>query len=254
SGRGVVAPYFLGVVGKFTRDGMTVGGVIPGTPAARCGLQQGDLIVKIDNQFVGNQQDFFTLLYNSGGTINLVVRRGTTGRPANVEVDLITWELGALGDFTRDGMVIGLVAPGTPADRYGLQRGDVIVRIDNQTVRSQNEFNTLINNSGGSVTLLVRRGGNGQPARLFVDLMNNQLGAWCEPAQEGMRVTAVGPGTPAAGIGLDRGDTILKVDDQRVRSQNDLIAALRESSGFVTLTVRRGDTGKVVRLDVDLGR
>jgi S1-C subfamily serine protease len=60
--------------------------------------------------------------------------------------------------------------------------------------------------------------------------------------------------TPAGQAGLERGDVILKVDDRRVRSRADLAAALRNSGGFVTLTVRKGQTGQVVKLDTDLAR
>src|SRR5262249_13720657 len=158
-------------------------------------------------------------------SVTLVVRDGRTGRTGKLEADLTNYELGALGEFTRNGLLLATVAPGTPADRFGLRPGDLIVSIDNQPVRSQNDFKALINNSGGTVLLQVRKAPNGLPVKLLVDLMNNPLGAWCEPGAEGMRVTSVGPDTPAARSGVQRGDTILKVDDTRVRSQNDLTGA-----------------------------
>src|SRR5262249_4405860 len=149
--------------------------------------------------------------------------------------------------------VIGVVAPATPAAYVGLQKGDVILRIDNQPVRTQKEFDRLIRDSGGAVTLLVQRPGQ-RPTRVEVELMNNQLGAWCEPAGEGMRVTAVVPGSPAEIIGLQRGDTLLKIDDQRVRSQAELVRALRTARGLVTLVYRQAQTDRIVKIDVDLAR
>ncbi|MGK4277479.1 PDZ domain-containing protein, partial [Escherichia coli] len=86
-------------------------------------------------------------------------------------------------------------------------------------VRNQKEFEKALKDSGGSVVLLVQRGATGQVGRLPVDLTNTPLGAWCEAAAEGMRVTSVAADTPAAQAGLERGDVILKVDDQRVRAQ-----------------------------------
>jgi S1-C subfamily serine protease len=253
-GKGPAAPYVLGVIGKFTPDGLLVRTLVPGTPAAATGLQKGDLIVKINGQFIPSQEALSAVLNASGGTANLVVRSGQNGRISTVTTELTTLQLGVLGDFTRDGMVVGTVAPGTPAERVGLQRGDLIVRIDNQPVRDQAAFKAALNNSGGSVVLTVRRGLAGPAVRVPVDLMNNPLGAWCEPAQEGMRITAVGPDSPAALIGLQRGDVILKIDDQRVRSQSELSAALYNSGGFITLTVRQGQTGRVVKVDADLAR
>jgi S1-C subfamily serine protease len=253
-GKGIWAPYFLGVIGQFTKDGLLIATAIPDTPAAALGLGKGDLIARINNQPVRTQEEFYAVLNDSGGQATLVVRSGKTGRVGTLDVDLTTYQLGALGEFTRDGMAIATVAPGTPAERCGLQRGDVIVRIDNQPVRDQDEFKTVVNNSGGTVTLAVRKAAGGRPVLLQVDLMNNPLGAWCEPDKEGMRITAVARESSAGRIGLERGDVILKIDDERVRSQQDLLAALYNSGGFITMAVRKGQTGRVVKLEADLAR
>lgn len=250
---GPPAPYFLGVVGTFTRSGMLVGTVIPGTPAARAALDKGDLIGSINGLPVVTQADFFTLLYSSGGSVTLAVKKAS-GRVVKLDVSLTTYELGALGTFNRDGsMTVGVVAPATPAAYVGLQKGDVILRIDNQRARNQKEFDRIINNSGGAVTLLVQR--PGQRAGLVeVELMNNPLCAWCEKATEGMRITAVVPGGPADAIGLQRGDTLVKIDDHRLRSNADLVRALRCARGLVTITYRQGATDRLTKIEVDLAR
>lgn len=253
-GKGIQAPYLLGVIGTYTPDGMRIAIVVPGTAAARIGLQPGDVIGRINNQVVRSQNDLYAVLNTSGGSASLLVRKGANGRVVRLDADLATYQLGALGTFTRDGMLIATVAPGTPAERAGLQPGDVIGRIDNQVIRNQKDYSDAINNSGGSVTLLVRKGGTGAVGRLFVDLMNNPLGAWCEPGADGMRITAVAAGTPAERLGLQRGDVILRIDDERVRSQNDLLQALSRSGGLVSLVVRKGQSGRLVRLDADLTR
>ncbi len=253
-GKGIWAPYLLGVIGQFTKDGMLVATTIPGTPAAAAGLGKGDLIGRINNQPIRTQEELYAVLNASGGAATLLVRNGRTGRVGTIDVDLTTYELGALGEFTRDGMVVATVAPATPAERCGLQKGDLIVRIDNQPIRTQDDFNAIINGSGGSVILTVRKAPNGRAVQFPVELMNNPLGAWCEPVQEGMRVTAVVTSSSADRIGLDRGDVILKIDDQRVRSQQDLLAALFNSGGFVSMAVRKGQSGRVVKLEADLAR
>jgi S1-C subfamily serine protease len=252
SKNGPPPPYFLGVIGRFTPDGLLIGTAIPGTPAARANLDKGDLIARINNLPVVTQADFFTVLYNSGGSVTLQVKKAS-GRLVKLDVSLTTYELGALGEFTRDGVIIGVVAPGTPAAYAGLQKGDMILRIDNQPVRTQKDFDRLVNNSGGAVTLLVQRPG-GRPTRMEVELMNNQLCAWCEPVNEGMRITAIVPGGPADAIGLQRGDTLVKIDDQRLRSNTDLVRALRNARGLVTIVYRSGRTDRLVSIDVDLAR
>jgi S1-C subfamily serine protease len=245
-------PYFLGVIGTFTRDGLLIGTAVPGTPAAKAGLDKGDLILRINNQFIPTQNDFFGVLYSSGGSVTLQVRKAS-GRTVKQDVSLTTYELGVLGTFGRDGMTVGVVAPATPAAYVGLQKGDVIQRIDNQPLRSQKDFDRVVSNSGGSVTLLVQRLGQ-RAALLEVDLMNNQLCAWCEKSPEGMRITAVVPGGPADALGLQRGDTLVKIDDQRLRTNADLVRALRNTRGLVSIVYRQGLTDRLVRIDADLAR
>jgi S1-C subfamily serine protease len=250
---GPPAPYFLGVTGSFTRDGMLVASAIPGTAAARAGLDKGDLIGSINDLPVATQADFFTVLYNSGGSVTLKVKKAS-GRVVRLDISLTTYELGAVGTFNKDGSVtVGVVAPATPAAFAGLQKGDVILRMDNQVVRNQKEFDRVIDNSGGAVTLLVQRPGQ-RATRVEVDLMNNALCAWCEPAAEGLRITAVVPGGPADLIGLQRGDTLIRLDDQRLRGNADLVRALRNARGLVTLTYRQGATDRLTKIDVDLAR
>ena len=251
---GLVAPYMLGVLGKFTADGLLIKIVAKDTPAAKIKLQENDLILRINNQLIRTQDDSFKVLDASGGKATLVVKKASTGRTVRLEADLATWNLGVLGEFTRAGMVISVVAPGTPAAALGLQRGNVIERIDNQPIRSQDDLNTAIKNSGGSVVLQVRAGQLGQRTLLRVDLMNNPLGAWCEPAKGGMRVTAVAPGLAAQAIGLERGDVILKIDDKKVTTRKTFLKALRDSDGAPTLLARKGSTGKLVKVDLDLTR
>src|SRR5262245_23535929 len=53
------------------------------------------------------------------------------------------------------GARINGVLPGSPAQRLGLEVGDVIVAIDNQPVRSQAEFHQLLANRN-RVLLVVR--------------------------------------------------------------------------------------------------
>lgn len=54
---------------------------------------------------------------------------------------------------------------------------------------------------------------------------------------QGLVVERVLPFTPAARAGLEPGDVILRVNDQRIRREGDLQRALRFSGGYVRLLV-----------------
>ena len=57
------------------------------------------------------------------------------------------------------GVVIASVAPGSPAAQAGLQRGDVIVKLNNRDVENAKAFRQLVEElpSGRSVPVLVLR-------------------------------------------------------------------------------------------------
>lgn len=72
---------------NLTRDtGVLVADVGPGTPAADAGLQQGDVILKINDQDVASDVDLFTLLRKDkpGDTITLTVDRAGTSMTVSV--------------------------------------------------------------------------------------------------------------------------------------------------------------------------
>ena len=73
---------FLGCVPDFTREepGYPVSAVISGSPADRCGLKGGDVIVKIGKQRIGICADLDDALqqYTAGDHVRVTVRRNRT--------------------------------------------------------------------------------------------------------------------------------------------------------------------------------
>jgi S1-C subfamily serine protease len=61
------------------------------------------------------------------------------------------------------------------------------------------------------------------------------------PVSEGVLVFSVSPGTPADQVGLEPGDVIVALDDEQLRTVEDLLSALRNRSpgDTVQLTVNR---------------
>lgn len=250
---GIAAPYALGIGGTYRPNGMLIELVLNNSPASVAGLQKGDLIVRLNNTPIRNQGDLNQLLRNSGGTVTIEYLQASSKQPRRVTAELHISQFGALGTFSKDGMLVRVITPGSPADRGGFQPGDLIFQIDQKPIRSQGDFENILRSSGGTVAVGVRRQGMGN-ALIRVDLMNNPLGAWCDPVADGLRIVTLGAGTPADALGLQRGDVILKVDNTRVRSNKEMVDALNQSGGLATLVVRKGDSGQLVRLDALLTR
>jgi S1-C subfamily serine protease len=55
-----------------------VTGLVPDSPAAKAGVREGDVIMRIDDAAIGNLQDYSNLLrtLSAGQTVTVVLRRG----------------------------------------------------------------------------------------------------------------------------------------------------------------------------------
>jgi hypothetical protein len=80
------------------------------------------------------------------------------------------------------------------------------------------------------------------------------LGVTYQTTPYGAQVTYVYPGSAAARIGLEVGDTILSIDNVPVTYNNSLGRAIAYSDGFVRLRIRDVRTGRVVERNADLSR
>jgi regulator of sigma E protease len=86
----------------------------------------------------------------AGAAMNLVLA---------IVVFAAAFMLGAPQPVATDNVMVNSVAPGSPAEQAGLRVGDIILSIDNTSVKSPEELVQLTNeNLGQEVSLLVKRG------------------------------------------------------------------------------------------------
>ena len=190
-------------------SGEIVRSLVPGGPGALAGLQQGDVIVKVNGQPVTPDQTVSYLIANSavGSRIPLEIIRN--GRRATVMVNVAqrpTEEALAKlsgGGTTNDGG--NAVAPSAPQRALGL-----------------------------SLTPLTP------------DLAR---AASLPATAHGVLITAVDPNANAAEQGLQRGDLIVSVNNQPVVSPAQVIAAVdaarKAGRSSVLLLIQRGTTPAV---------
>jgi serine protease Do len=169
------------------RQGALVADVVPGGPAAKAGLRQGDVIVDFDGQSVKDSRDLPALVAKTpvGEEVTLTLRRDGKTQRIPVTVGRLPSEKGVteessqagqsqwglqlqeltpqmarqrgLGD--ESGVMVAGVQPGSPAERAGLQRGDIIREVNRRPVQSVQEVRDAIAkaNDQDSVVLLVKR-------------------------------------------------------------------------------------------------
>jgi serine protease Do len=190
-----IQPMNAAIAKKFhvqPREGVLVTEVFPKTPAAKAGLQAGDVIVQFDSQAIGSPQELQVAVERStmGESQKLVVVRDGNrkeltfvpeeqpknyGEPAaeessppsqlsepqgalGMELDTLTPEIAKrLGVPNASGVVITAIQPDSPAARLGLKPGMVIAELDRQPVQDlEQAMKVLTDVKEDGVLLLVR--------------------------------------------------------------------------------------------------
>ena len=192
------------------------------------------------------------------------VTRGWLG----VSIQQLTADLAAsLGMDKPDGALVATVAEGSPAEKGGIKVGDVIVEYNGKPIRHSSELPILVARTevGKTVPLKVFRGKD--EVRLSVtveELKEEEIVASASKKTElgltvqklppeiarslgleetqGVLITAVDPGGPAAAAGFRRGDVILEIDRKPIRGLSDYEKAIAEPKDKNLLfLIRRGE-------------
>ena len=178
------------------------------------------------------------------------------------------------------GALIAQVSPGSPAEKSGLQPGDVVTAVGSTPVKNSKDLQRLVLETriGQSLHLLVWRKGQQQTLALNTGEMPDdavaarggapgaEAGApayglelrnltpelqqrYGVRARGGAIVARVTPGSPADEAGLAPGDVVVEVDRRPVRSAAEVGQALRApgAAGHL-LRVQRGDVAIFVML------
>jgi S1-C subfamily serine protease len=206
------------------------------------------------------------------------VRRGQLG----VYVQQVTEDIAqSLGLKEARGVIVGSVQRGGAADRAGMRQNDVITALNGAAVNDANELRNLVaaTQPGTDVTLDILRDGREQQVKVTLGELaasndsgreeggeggggggaeqgdGGKLGVTVTPVtpelaarlrlpedRQGLVVTGVEQGGPAAEAGLQQGDLIEQANRQPVKTIEDLRAAIQGSGERpLLLLVTRGE-------------
>jgi len=136
-----------------------IGYVRPDTPAAKAGLREGDVIVQLENKQDPSWDDVVLReIVSAKRQLPLLVRRG--GKVFHV---LVTPEIepksgvGSAGWAPQTEIEVGGVLPGMDAERKGLKKGDQLVSVDGQPIRTASKLHDVLARGGGKPIHLVYR-------------------------------------------------------------------------------------------------
>jgi serine protease Do len=188
------------------------------------------------------------------------VRRGMLG----VTIQTVNADLASsLNLPAARGAIVTSVAPGGPAEKAGLRRGDVITAINNQPVADNNSLRNLVASMspGSTVEVTALRNGRDQNFRVALAELpererpeteesssnggatgNERFGLTLQPLtaesasrygldadDQGLLVTKVDPASNAASAGIRQGDLIQEVNRQQVRTFAEFGTAMQQS-------------------------
>jgi regulator of sigma E protease len=130
---------------------VVIGHVLQGSAAAKAGIQDGDRIVNLNGKANPNWEDVdMKEIESAGRPMYITVERA--GRRINTVVTPVLSEsmgVGYAGWDVRGEVEVAEVNPDFPAAKAGLQKGDIVVALNGQTIHSTARFHEVTKNSGG---------------------------------------------------------------------------------------------------------
>ncbi len=185
-----VTPAIASAMGLDALQGALVGNVETGTPAARAGIERGDLILEFDGSAVEDSRDLHLQVAQRqpGSVVELRLLRDGRQRDLTVELEELPSEVAesepqkdddearrgiflepltpgiarqlGLPEDSR-GVVVDTVESGSPWAEAGLSRGDVIEEVDRVSVTDSRSFDDALTAAGEkTLLLLVNRAGD----------------------------------------------------------------------------------------------
>ena len=203
--------------------GVLIENVREGTPATRAGLQKGDIVVEFDGEPARSARQFTRLVRETapGRAVKMTVLREGSRRTVDITPE------------ARDSVTLQQF-PGVTGDALRTLPRDFDFRFDPQGGWGEAFF-------------------FGSPRRMGLSVvpLSDQLATYFG-VKEGVLVSEVSSGTPAADAGIQAGDVITAVNGRSVMSSADLVREVRQADPGSTLDVRLTRNRKEMNLKVTL--
>lgn len=191
------------------------------------------------------------------------VTRGRLG----VMIQRITPELAKSFNLSQnEGALVGDVLKGSPAERSGIERGDVIIEFDGQPVKTMEELPKIVAHTkpGSEVKVVVIRNGKKKTLKAIIEKLEDtealasvnseKMGLHVQDitpdlvqslgldSQDGVLVADVVFDSPASKAGIRRGDIITEVNREKVNNLQDFQEMLEKvnAEDTVLFLIKRG--------------
>ncbi len=175
----------------------------------------------------------------------------------------------SFGLSTTTGVLISDVVPGSPAEKAGLKRGDVVIAYDHKSVKTAHDLSRMVAETSPNTKVEITVIRNGAKKLFTVTIGQRKQKAvrasMLTPSEWGFRVQALTPemasrygiakhqngviissvrtDSPAASAGLRPGDIIKEVNRKEVKNLGQFRAAMKkaENDSHLLLLIERGE-------------
>jgi serine protease Do len=172
-----------------------------------------------------------------------------------------------LGLKEAKGALVSDVVPGSPADKAGIKRGDVIIEFDGKKVETWRQLPIMVSLSpvNKKAKLKIIRDGKELEFEVVLAKMPEeqelarqrppeqrrtpeqgvelkQFGLTIQDSPDGPKVVSVEPGSPAQMAGIMRGDIIVEVNRKQVKTSSEIANILKDQKSALFLINREGRT------------
>jgi serine protease Do len=167
----------------------------------------------------------------------------------------------------KKGALVAQVISGSPAEKAGIEQGDIIVEFDGKEVTDSKDLPRIVASTpvGKAVTIKLIRNGKVLDRQMKVGEMEEKVEVAKAPSHKslgitvqnltpeiarglglknytGVVVTRVEPGSPAADAGIQTGDVVQEVNRKAVKNVEDFVQKVNKAKGQdnVLLLIQRG--------------
>lgn len=163
---------FLGVATIADKAGLLVIEVAEDSPAMRAGVQPGDLILVVGSSRPRTPEDLRDLLQSrspgdqlaihvmrKGKPLELSATLSATSRPMKLNEERAYLGL-SIGESEGEGAPVRRITQGSPAAQAGIRIGDILLKVDGQSLDDTARLDIILNEKepGDTLTLQLRRG------------------------------------------------------------------------------------------------
>ncbi|MCB0261610.1 MAG: DegQ family serine endoprotease [Calditrichaeota bacterium] len=202
------------------------------------------------------------------------VSRGWLG----VQIGPVSKEVAEMYNMKNDdGVLIRSIEKNSPAEKDGVEPGDIILGVDDNTVKSPTELSSVIGskNPGDKVTLKLLRDGKEKSVKVELgefpdelvagnssnsneiedlgltvqDLTNSLRSEYgLSDSDYGVIIQGIAQGGVAERAGLERGDLIMRINRSRITNTGEFAAAIKEiePGDAVLLQIKRDGRRQII--------